>query len=30
MGIPVATLRTRVFYALKALRVTMDEMEVTP
>lgn len=29
MGIPVATLRTRVFYALKALRVTMDEMEVT-
>jgi len=30
LGIPVATLRTRVFYALKALRVTMDEMEVTP
>ncbi len=30
LGIPVATLRTRVFYALKALRVAMDEMEVTP
>jgi RNA polymerase sigma-70 factor, ECF subfamily len=30
LGIPVATLRTRVFYALKALRLTMDEMEVTP
>ena len=30
LGIPVATLRTRVFYALKALRVTMEEMEVTP
>ena len=30
LGIPAATLRTRVFYALKALRVTMDEMEVTP
>ena len=30
MGIPVATLRTRVFYGLKALRVAMDEMEVTP
>ena len=29
LGIPVATLRTRVFYALKALRVTMDEMEVS-
>ncbi len=28
-GIPVATLRTRVFYALKALRVTMEEMEVS-
>ena len=30
LGIPVATLRTRVFYALKALRVTMDEMEASP
>ena len=30
LGIPVATLRTRVFYALKALRVTMEEMEVSP
>ena len=30
LGIPVATLRTRVYYALKALRVTMDEMEVSP
>ncbi|RYJ05277.1 MAG: sigma-70 family RNA polymerase sigma factor [Actinomycetales bacterium] len=30
LGIPVTTLRTRVFYALKALRVTMDEMEVLP
>lgn len=30
LGIPVATLRSRVFYALKALRVTMDEMEVAP
>jgi len=30
LGIPVATLRTRVFYALKSLRVTMDEMEVSP
>jgi len=29
LGIPVATLRTRVFYALKALRVTMEEMEVS-
>lgn len=30
LQIPVATLRTRVFYGLKALRVAMDEMEVTP
>lgn len=30
LGIPVATLRSRVFYALKALRVAMDEMGVTP
>ncbi|MDQ3104336.1 MAG: sigma-70 family RNA polymerase sigma factor [Actinomycetota bacterium] len=29
LDIPVATLRTRVFYALKALRVTMEEMEVS-
>lgn len=29
-GIPVGTLRSRVFYGLKALRVTMDEMGVTP
>jgi RNA polymerase sigma-70 factor, ECF subfamily len=27
-GIPVGTLRSRVFYALKALRVAMDEMGV--
>lgn len=29
-GIPVGTLRSRVFYGLKALRVAMDEMGVTP
>lgn len=29
LGIPVGTLRSRVFYGLKALRVVMDEMEVT-
>ena len=29
-GIPVATLRSRVFYALKALRIAMDDMGVTP
>jgi len=29
LGIPVPTLRTRVFYALRALRAAMDEMEVT-
>lgn len=29
LGIPVSTLRSRVFYALKALRVVMDEMEVS-
>lgn len=28
LGIPVSTLRSRVFYGLKALRVVMDEMEV--
>lgn len=30
LGIPVSTLRSRVFYGLKALRVVMEEMEVTP
>ena len=29
LGIPVGTLRSRVFYGLKALRVAMDEMGVT-
>lgn len=29
LGIPVSTLRSRVFYGLKALRVVMEEMEVT-
>ncbi len=29
LGIPVPTLRTRVFYALRAMRAAMDEMEVT-
>lgn len=28
LGVPVGTLRSRVFYGLKALRVTMDEMGV--
>jgi RNA polymerase sigma-70 factor (ECF subfamily) len=28
LGVPVATLRTRVFYGLKSLRVAMDEMGV--
>lgn len=28
-GIPVGTLRSRTFYALKALRIAMDEMGVT-
>lgn len=28
-GVPVGTLRSRVFYGLKALRVAMDEMGVT-
>lgn len=28
LGIPVSTLRSRVFYGLKALRIVMDEMEV--
>jgi RNA polymerase sigma-70 factor, ECF subfamily len=30
LGIPVSTLRSRVFYGLKALRVVMEEMEVNP
>lgn len=30
LGIPLGTLRSRVFYGLKALRVAMDEMGVTP
>ncbi|MEJ7702461.1 MAG: sigma factor-like helix-turn-helix DNA-binding protein [Geodermatophilaceae bacterium] len=29
LGIPLGTLRSRVFYGLKALRVVLDEMEVT-
>lgn len=29
LGVPVPTLRTRVFYGLKALRVALDEMGVT-
>ena len=28
-GVPVGTLRSRTFYALKALRISMDEMGVT-
>lgn len=30
LGIPVATLRSRIFYALKALRLALDEMEEVP
>ena len=30
LGIPLGTLRSRLFYGLKALRVTMDEMGVEP
>ncbi len=30
LAIPVGTLRSRVFYGLKALRVAIDEMGVTP
>ena len=30
LGIPLGTLRSRVFYGLKALRGAMDEMGVTP
>lgn len=29
-GVPVGTLRSRTFYALKALRIAMDEMGVNP
>ena len=29
-GVPVGTLRSRVLYSLKAMRVTMDEVGVTP
>ena len=29
-GVPVGTVRSRVFYGLKALRIAMDEMGVTP
>jgi RNA polymerase sigma-70 factor (ECF subfamily) len=29
-GVPIGTIRSRVFYGLKALRVAMDEMGVTP
>ena len=27
LGIPASTLRSRVFYGLKALRIVMEEME---
>lgn len=30
LGLPVGTLRSRIFYGLKALRLAMDEMGVTP
>lgn len=30
LGLPIGTVRSRVFYGLKALRVAMDEMGVTP
>ena len=30
LGVPESTLRSRVFYGLKALRVVMEEMEVSP
>ena len=29
LGVPVSTLRSRVFYGLKALRLVLDEMEVS-
>ena len=30
LGIPVGTVRSRIFYGLKALRIALDEMGVTP
>ena len=30
LGVPIGTIRSRVFYGLKALRVAMDEMGVEP
>ncbi len=30
LGIPIGTLRSRVFYGLKSLRVAMEEMGETP
>lgn len=30
LGVPAGTVRSRLFYALKALRVAMDELGVTP
>jgi len=30
LGIPVGTLRSRVFYGLKALRLAMEEMGLEP
>ena len=30
LGIPVGTLRSRIFYGLRSLRLVMDEMGVTP
>ena len=30
MGVPIGTLRSRVFYGLKALRLALDEIGVTP
>ena len=29
-GVPIGTVRSRVFYGLKALRLAMDEMGVEP
>ena len=30
LGIPIGTLRSRIFYGLKSLRVAMEEMGETP
>ena len=30
LGVPVGTVRSRVFYGLKALRLALDEMGVEP